>query len=353
MRSLSPVTALVFTLLMSAAFSHSGCSEPPYLGGECEVNDDCTSEYQNVPGTGCIDGKCGCLDPLEHICCARGDTSRDCFLSCRQCSECAIGTPGCPVGCQSDGECQGPPDPRCGSGKCVQGACTVEIHPGPLASQIRGDCQRAECSVTGELVLLQDPSDFYDDGEQCTYDACGSQGPTNDALANNAICPVAGAGQCYDGRCVECYELDPNMNDCPPGSGLVCRLTQCVPPHCANGQPDPGLGETSVDCGGSCVGCYIGFPCQVGADCQSGVCVGNLCKAPTCSDGVKNDSETGIDCGAPSCPLCPPGQGCATGDDCTSGVCWAGLCQEPSCFDGVRSGGEAGIDCGGPCPACP
>lgn len=48
---------------------------------------------------------------------------------------------------------------------------------------------------------------------------------------------------------------------------------------------------------------------------------------PTCTDGLMNGNETGIDCGG----LCPP---CMT------------------CFDGVRNQGETGIDCGGPCPPC-
>lgn len=31
---------------------------------------------------------------------------------------------------------------------------------------------------------------------------------------------------------------------------------------------------------------------------------------PTCSDGIQNGSETGVDCGGPSCPSCPPPVGC-------------------------------------------
>ncbi len=50
---------------------------------------------------------------------------------------------------------------------------------------------------------------------------------------------------------------------------------------------------------------------------------------PTCSDGVQNGNETGVDCGGPDCPACP------------------------TCSDGVQNGNETGIDCGGPdCPAC-
>jgi hypothetical protein len=49
---------------------------------------------------------------------------------------------------------------------------------------------------------------------------------------------------------------------------------------------------------------------------------------PSCSDGIQNQGETGVDCGGP-CPACP------------------------TCGDGIQNQGETGIDCGGPCPACP
>ena len=50
--------------------------------------------------------------------------------------------------------------------------------------------------------------------------------------------------------------------------------------------------------------------------------------APTCTDGIQNQGETGIDCGGP-CAACP------------------------TCSDGIQNQGETGIDCGGPCAACP
>jgi hypothetical protein len=83
--------------------------------------------------------------------------------------------------------------------------------------------------------------------------------------------------------------------------------------------------------------------------------------APSCvpTDGVKNGSETGVDCGGPvamCATRCPPGQGCGTGSDCTSGVCTGGLCQMPSCTDNLKNGSETDVDCGGSgspmCPRC-
>ncbi len=53
---------------------------------------------------------------------------------------------------------------------------------------------------------------------------------------------------------------------------------------------------------------------------------------PTCTDGVQNGNETGVDCGG-DCAACPP---------------------EPTCNDGVQNGDETGVDCGGSsCAACP
>lgn len=81
--------------------------------------------------------------------------------------------------------------------------------------------------------------------------------------------------------------------------------------------------------------------------------------APTCTDGVKNASETDVDCGGGSglggtgCPACGGGRRCVAPGDCSSGVCKAGLCQPPSCTDGLKNGAETGIDCGGgACPGC-
>ena len=48
---------------------------------------------------------------------------------------------------------------------------------------------------------------------------------------------------------------------------------------------------------------------------------------PTCSDGVKNGAETGVDCGGGTCPTCGTGGGCGSGSDCTSGVCKDSVCQ--------------------------
>ncbi|HVJ19481.1 MAG TPA: discoidin domain-containing protein [Polyangiaceae bacterium] len=76
---------------------------------------------------------------------------------------------------------------------------------------------------------------------------------------------------------------------------------------------------------------------------------------PTCSDGIKNGTETDVDCGGATCSKCANSKVCASASDCSSGYCGPnGLCAAAaSCTDGVQNGTETGVDCGGSCPACP
>jgi len=56
---------------------------------------------------------------------------------------------------------------------------------------------------------------------------------------------------------------------------------------------------------------------------------------PTCKDGVKNQDETGVDCGGNKCPKCEVKS------------------VFPTCKDGVKNQDETGVDCGGnKCPKC-
>ncbi len=49
----------------------------------------------------------------------------------------------------------------------------------------------------------------------------------------------------------------------------------------------------------------------------------------TCTDGIQNQGETGVDCGGPCANACA------------------------TCTDGIQNQGETDVDCGGPCDACP
>ena len=112
--------------------------------------------------------------------------------------------------------------------------------------------------------------------------------------------------------------------------------------------------ETDVDCGGGvCAACADGKQCSGATDCASGVCGGGLCAAPSCTDKVKNGAETDVDCGGKKCSACGHGKKCTLSADCVSGVCGAsGVCAAPSCTDKVKNGGETDVDCGGSCAGC-
>src|SRR5256885_11378462 len=113
--------------------------------------------------------------------------------------------------------------------------------------------------------------------------------------------------------------------------------------------------ETDVDCGGTCDGCGEGRGCLEGADCKSMVCLNVLCGGlpSSCTDGKKDGRESDVDCGGGECPLCPDGKGCGNSNDCKSGVCKDGTCAAPSCTDNLKNGMETDVDCGGPtCPRC-
>jgi hypothetical protein len=79
--------------------------------------------------------------------------------------------------------------------------------------------------------------------------------------------------------------------------------TDAPAPTCSDGIQNGD--ETGVDCGGSCDAC------------------------PSCSDGIQNQDETGIDCGGTICDACP---------------------VPPTCSDGIQNGDETGVDTGGSCP---
>jgi plastocyanin len=116
------------------------------------------------------------------------------------------------------------------------------------------------------------------------------------SVAKNLDTPVD-ANQCTDNVCTAGVPSLPNS-----AAGLVC--TQ--------------MGGKVCSGAGACVGCVVG------ADCTSGVCTANVCAAASCTDGVMNGTETGLDCGG-SCAACL-GAACTTASNCASGACTGNVC---------------------------
>jgi hypothetical protein len=254
--------------------------------------------------------------------------------------------------CATDDDCPAVPSSLCGSNRCVENKCQLELHADkPAPSQLPGDCKITLCDANGNAEVAKDPADLPLDGNPCTTEVCSGKFPSNTPLPDGTPCPGEGSGICLLGRCVECNEtLYPAA--CP--GGLVCDGSFCVPSACKDAVKNGK--ETFTDCGGpDCRPCSPKLPCLEGRDCISGVCADNVCQKSSPDDGVKNGSETGVDCGYYEAPpnTCADGEGCDSPDDCVSSVCYDGLCLARTCFDATRNGKEMGIDCGGDCPSCP
>lgn len=136
-------------------------------------------------------------------------------------------------------------------------------------------------------------------------------------------------------------------------------------PTCSDGIQNGD--ETGIDCGGSCSACEPEDPdptCDDGVQngTETGVDCGGVCSScpiePSCFDGIKNQDETAVDCGG-VCTACPIPESCLDGieNQDETGVDCGGVCSScpiiPTCSDKEQNQGESGVDCGGPCPACP
>jgi hypothetical protein len=129
--------------------------------------------------------------------------------------------------------------------------------------------------------------------------------------------------------------------------GVAHESLACASGSCADGIRDGT--ESDVDCGRDCRNlCAAGQRCEGGEDCGSGICEGHHCATASCEDGVRNGGEADVDCGGPCAP-CGTGASCAFGEHCASGVCDHATCAAPSCFDRVMNEDETGVDCGGSC----
>ena len=97
-----------------------------------------------------------------------------------------------------------------------------------------------------------------------------------------------------------------------------------------------------------------------------------LVSAPeTCSDKLKNQGETDVDCGGGICPKCNDTRTCKNASDCLSNRCNNNTCARrcltvltstitsclisapETCNDKIKNQDETDVDCGGGiCPRC-
>jgi hypothetical protein len=106
---------------------------------------------------------------------------------------------------------------------------------------------------------------------------------------------TGGSGGCAGGGCVQCLRA----SDCAQPAS-ACKVSTCINYAC--GVANASAGSACNDNGGDrCDG--------------NGNCVNH------CSDGVKDDNETDVDCGGACATKCQPYRRCLAADDCTTQVC--------------------------------
>lgn len=190
------------------------------------------------------------------------------------------------------------------------------------------DCQSSLCR-TGTCQDV-DPPNGVKDNDETDVDCGGSHAP---ACADGKACVIA--------------------DDC---TSEVCTGGICQVPTPTDGVKNGD--ETGTDCGGTkAPGCAPGQGCRADSDCNKSKCdlTNKVCLAPTHDDGIQNLDETGIDCGGPTASVkrCPPGQGCGGDSDCDNTRCdttGAKTCNQPTSSDGLKNGTESDVDCGGAAP---
>lgn len=145
--------------------------------------------------------------------------------------------------------------------------------------------------------------------------------------------------------------------DCGGSCGTGCTGATCTTDaECASAKCNAGscAAKAGKPCGVGVGGqCADGQSCELDADCTSGLCQDAKCSVPKSPDGTpippgpndgkKNNGETDVDCGGPSCGACAIGQMCAAGTDCVSGWCGAGgTCLPRVVISELRSFGPGG-----------
>ena len=182
--------------------------------------------------------------------------------------------------------------------------------------------------------------------------------PSQKDCAGRCVDPSPANG-CGDTACTPCPEIQNGHAacrgedcgfDCDPGYVANGNSCDAPPPGCTDGVKNGS--ETDVDCGGTCPRCSSGKGCNIGADCLTAACLNGECSTASCTNGVQDSNETDIDCGGENCPRCPVGGRCKVGSDCAAQSCESGICRASSCGDQTKNGSETGIDCGGACPPC-
>jgi len=281
-------------------------------------------------------------------------------------------------GCTAPSDCPGTNN-ECQTKTCVANACGFNFTAAGTmtTAQTVGDCKKNQCNGSGTIVPATDNTDLPVDANECTSNICTAGVPSNPPTALGTTCTVGGTVCNGNSACVacntaancagtdtDCHARTCMLNICgvantAPGTATTAQsagdcqevqcngagatmsvaknldvpvdANQCTDNVCMAGvpsNPNSAAGATCTTGGTVCSGAGTCVACVVGSDCTSGVCgAGNVCAAPSCTDGVKNGIETDLDCGGGTCPTCALTKGCTVANDCSSGTCTTNVCS--------------------------
>ncbi len=207
---------------------------------------------------------------------------------------------------------------------CVGAKCeTISAPKDKVITQIEHDCQKRQCDGNGNVEVVPDPGDLpADDNNACTIEDCDDATSPNapaGALCPNGTCDGKGAcATCEDGiKNGNEVDIDCGGPECPHCDGELCvgDSAGCQSGHCVDGVC------CSTACDKKCEACVVsqtGVPTGTCAPIVAGKPDGNKCNGLggcgvnnlcACEDGVKDQAETGVDCGG-ACAGCGPGTPC-------------------------------------------
>ena len=300
-----------FLLLFFISLVFISCGEDK----NTDKKDLCKGVVCQNDGT-CKEGKCECKEGFTGDTCETEITVDKCSPNpCKNSGVCSVTTDGFTCDCSNTGY----------EGDTCETEITVDnCNPNPCKNN--GVCSATtdgftcDCSNTGyegdtcetEITGGCIDNSTCDDGDPCTVDSC-------DIVTGFCMHYIGNDG-------LICDDGDPTTINDACNSG-VCEGTSAE--TCDDGIKNQN--ESDIDCGGSCSGCSAGESCNNVLDCSRGLsCTRGVCTdtvTETCSDGIKNQDETDIDCGG-SCSGCSAGESCNNVLDCSRGLsCTRGVCN--------------------------
>ena len=322
------------------------CSDGIWNGDE--QGTDCGSTYRDCEPCACDDGE---LNQNEEDYVNGTVGSGECGGVCGPCPTCSDGIWN---GDETGTDC-GSTQRFCGACSCSDGEVNQGEGGGLLGgwsdlnhtTECGGEfCQK--CPTCSDGLWNGDEVGTDCGGPNCTACTC-SDGEVNQG-EEDYVDGTASSGECGGPFCDPCptcsdgaWNGDESGTDC---GGSYRNCTQC---SCSDGELNQGEG-------GGFLGGWVDIA-------HSEECGGDFCDScPTCSDGLLNGDEEGLDCGGPNCTECScfdhelnrdetdwvngTNTGLITGESNRGGECGGIFCDPcPTCSDGIWNGDETGTDC--------